>query len=247
MAGRRQNVKSITPALIQHRTRPHFFEEQKLPVPPPTMRTTTGPLLLAAPFLAAALPADYGYGDYGYGGGGNEDFVGPWGDATYAGGQGFTVTADFPFTSYHEVKSTPEQVVNGTGAATGGLSGSYSTWRIALNGPQNVACWHIESYGFAGAYQSPAVTATHVHEGARGAAGPPRLAFPNPEEDADSNDGARISRGCFTGPFTTGVLVNGADAGAGFTVQRLEDNPSAFYVDIHSSLAVPGASRGQIE
>ena len=78
------------------------------------MRSTTNPLLLlATSLLAAALPAEYGYG---YGGGNDDDFAGSWGDVAYAGGRGFTVAADFPFTSYHEVRSTPEQVVNGTGA-----------------------------------------------------------------------------------------------------------------------------------
>ena len=161
------------------------------------MRTTTNTLLLISPFLAAALPAEYGYGGYGYGGGENEVFVGDWSAFTYAGGQGVNVTPDFSFTSYYQIDATPEQVVNATGAATGGLPGSYSTWHLGINGPQNIICWYVESYGFAGAYQSPALTATHVHEGPRGATGPPRLAFPNPEE-MDGGNGVRVSRGCFT-------------------------------------------------
>ena len=32
----------------------------------------------------------------------------------------------------------------------------------------------------------------------------------------------------------------------GFKVAQIEDNPSAFMADVHSSLAVPGAVRGQL-
>ena len=56
-----------------------------------------------------------------------------------------------------------------------------------------------------GGYRSPARTATHIHEAARGASGPPRLAFPNPVGD----DKRRVSVGCIAGPFTTGL--NGAN------------------------------------
>lgn len=48
------------------------------------------------------------------------------------------------------------------------------------------------------------------------------------------------------GPFETGVISNGQDTAAGFKVKQIEDNPSAFFTDVHSSLAVPGAVRGQL-
>lgn len=47
-------------------------------------------------------------------------------------------------------------------------------------------------------------------------------------------------------PFTTGLKANGQDTGTGFKVAQIEDNPSAFMADVHSSLAVPGAVRGQL-
>jgi hypothetical protein len=40
--------------------------------------------------------------------------------------------------------------------------------------------------------------------------------------------------------------MNGQDTGAGFRVSQIEDNPSGFFADVHSSLAVPGAVRGQL-
>lgn len=59
----------------------------------------------------------------------------------------------------------------------------------------DLICWSIKLVGFRGEYQSPARTATHVHQGARGQSGPPRLAFPNP-----AGTGAeRYSYGCMTG------------------------------------------------
>lgn len=47
------------------------------------------------------------------------------------------------------------------------------------------------------------------------------------------------------GPFTTGLVMNGQDTGTGFRVSQIEDNPAGFFADVHSSLAVPGAVRGQ--
>lgn len=66
-----------------------------------------------------------------------------------------------------------------------------------------------------GNYQSPAATATHIHEAAVGRAGPPRLAFPNPVP-LDRVSGLdvfswRASFGCLQGPFRTGL--NGTDGG----------------------------------
>lgn len=55
--------------------------------------------------------------------------------------------------------------------------------------------------GVTGDYQSPAATATHIHESAFGQFGPPRLAFPNPTGEGDR----RTSVGCLKGPFRTGL------------------------------------------
>ena len=95
----------------------------------------------------------------------------------------------------------------------------------------------------AGTYQSPARTATHIHEAARGASGPPRLAFPNPVGD----DKKRVSVGCLTGPFTTGINgPNGQDTGMGFMVKRIEEDPAGFFADSHTNLFSLGVVRGQL-
>lgn len=95
-----------------------------------------------------------------------------------------------------------------------------------------------------GGYQSLANTATHIHEGPKGRAGPPRIALPNPAGESDER---RISVGCLTGPFKTGIVANGADTGDGFHVRQIVADPSKFFTDTHTSAFVPGAVRGQLK
>ncbi|KAK5938117.1 hypothetical protein PMZ80_009706 [Knufia obscura] len=149
----------------------------------------------------------------------------------------------FQFTSTYSVTATPDQVVNGT-TPTGGLPGAIGHYELGLNSYTNTICYNITLIGFRGNYQSAALTATHLHEAAKGQSGPPRVAFPNPVGDEKYAN----SIGCMKGPFKTGL--NGTDGvtdtGANFQVSQIEKNPAGFFVDVHSSLAVPGAVRGQI-
>merc|ERR1712098_533237 len=59
-------------------------------------------------------------------------------------------------------------------------------------------------------------------------------------------DTVKVSMGCMVGPFTTGVLANGTDTGAGFTVKQIEENPSNFFTDAHTTTYVAGVVRGQM-
>lgn len=150
----------------------------------------------------------------------------------------------FTFTSMHSIQATPDQVVNET-TPTGGLAGASGVFNFGINSQANMICYNITLHNFQGEFESPADTATHIHEAARGASGPPRIAFPNPEpigEDA----AVRNSAGCLKGPFLTGVVMEEKDTGEGFHVSQIEENPAAFMADTHSSLALPGAVRGQI-
>lgn len=106
-----------------------------------------------------------------------------------------------PFTSTFHVLATPDQVVNGTTnpVFTGGLPGAQATYDFGINADLDLICYNIRLTGFRGEYQSPAKTATHVHEGAKGKNGPPRLAFPNPAGDGD----VRVSVGCLQGAWNT--------------------------------------------
>ncbi|KAI4250195.1 MAG: hypothetical protein L6R40_000367 [Gallowayella cf. fulva] len=108
-----------------------------------------------------------------------------------------TANPVFHFTSTYHILATPDQVVNGTTnpVLTGGLPGCQATYDFGINAALDLICYSIKLTGFKGEYQSPAKTATHVHEGAQGRNGPPRLAFPNPAGDGD----VRVSVGCLQG------------------------------------------------
>jgi hypothetical protein len=102
--------------------------------------------------------------------------------------------------------------------------------------------------GVTGPYDSPAVTATHIHEAAEGQAGPPRIAFPNPEPADSGPEVIKRSAGCLQGPFTTGIDADdGSDTGAGFTLAQIEANPNGFFTDSHTMVSVPGVVRAQLE
>ncbi|KAG9256453.1 uncharacterized protein F5Z01DRAFT_510844 [Emericellopsis atlantica] len=146
------------------------------------------------------------------------------------------------FTSAYKVLATPDQVVNSMNEKTGGLKGAKGLYTFGINSDEDVICYKIILTGFEGEYQSPANTATHIHQADKGMSGPPRIAFPNPQGDK-----IRVSKGCLQGPFTTGVIANGQDTGVGFTLKQIEADPTNFNADVHSSLAVPGAVRGQLK
>lgn len=144
---------------------------------------------------------------------------------------------------------------------TGRLEGAQGLYDFGINVDLDLICYAIKLVGFRGDYQSPAKTATHVHSATKGKNGPPRLAFQNPIGD----EYERNSLGCMQGKslpvlgakeplaltrlvpgrFTTGLVMEGKDTGEGFTVSQIEANPIGFMADVHSSLAVPGAVRGQ--
>jgi hypothetical protein len=137
-----------------------------------------------------------------------------------------------------------------------------------INKKKNQICYDIRLYGFRGQYESPALTATHIHEAFEGKSqlhsppialpikywllftgesGPPRIAFPNPKRTGNGDE--RRSKGCLQGPFVTGLEdeETGLDFGAGFKVAEIEADPEAFFCDVHSSLALAGAVRGQLD
>jgi hypothetical protein len=149
------------------------------------------------------------------------------------------------FTSIYNITATPDQVIGAMGPAPG-QPGARGQFNYAINSKTDTICYDITLTGVTGEYQSAARTATHIHEAAKGAAGPPRIAFPNP---GPITDGVRRSVGCLTGPFVTGIMAadNVTDTGAGFTVAEIEANPAGFFTDSHTALFVPGVVRGQMD
>ncbi|MCW2582067.1 MAG: hypothetical protein JWQ53_857 [Klenkia sp.] len=139
--------------------------------------------------------------------------------------------------------ATPDTVIDNDGVAARGEPGASGTSTYMINSDTEVICYDISLTGVTPPYQSPAKTATRIHQGDVGQAGPPRIAFPNPEDDGS---GTLTSSGCLQGPFTTGVLANGTDTGEGFTLDQIEADPSAFFTDTHTAAFAAGAVRGQL-
>jgi hypothetical protein len=150
----------------------------------------------------------------------------------------------FEFSSTYHVVATPDQVFNTTTppTSTPGEPGAIGYFNYGINAKLDTICYNITLVGVTGDYQSAAKTATHIHQAKKGLTGPPRIAFPNPVGD----DKIRRSVGCLTGPFTTGIMANGADTGAGFKVAQIEADPANFFTDSHTKKFVPGVVRGQL-
>lgn len=148
------------------------------------------------------------------------------------------------FTSAYTVMATPDEVVDQDGKSAPGEEGATGTFDFMINSDEDIICYDITLEGVTPPYESPAKTATHIHEAGAGEAGPPRLAFPNPEEDGDM----RTSSGCMKGPFTTGLEGDdGNDTGTGFSLKQIEEDPTSFSADTHTQDFVPGAVRGQLQ
>ncbi|KAL8277928.1 hypothetical protein RQP46_009747 [Phenoliferia psychrophenolica] len=153
----------------------------------------------------------------------------------------------FDFTSTYAAYATPDQVVNSNSTPTPGEPGAYGFFSYGINAPQEVICYNITVF-ISGNYSSAAKTSTHIHQGVKGRSGPPRLAFPNPTVTSPIDVfGRRVSIGCLTAPFTTGILVNGTDTGTNFSLSQIEANPPMFFTDVHTSKFLAGAIRGQLD
>ncbi|MET3804924.1 hypothetical protein ABIB25_001920 [Nakamurella sp. UYEF19] len=149
------------------------------------------------------------------------------------------------FTSAFTAMATPDMVVNAQNVLTPGTAGASGTFNYRINSDLEVICYDISVTGITAPFMSPAKTATHIHQGAPAKAGPPRIAFPNPVQQAD---GVFVSSGCLQGPFTTGIknADTGVDTGEGFTLDQIEADPAAFFTDTHTKANPAGAVRGQL-
>ena len=58
----------------------------------------------------------------------------------------------------------------------------------------------------------------------------------------------RTSASCIKGPFATGRIENGVDSGSqsGFTLEKFENDPSLFFVDLHTYGFEVGDVRGNL-
>lgn len=148
------------------------------------------------------------------------------------------------FTSAYSAMAVPDEVVDQDGEVSPGEEGASGDFMLWVNSELDVICYEITLEGVTGDYESPAVTATHIHDAEAGEAGPPRVAFPDPEP---VGEGPRTSSGCMEGPFVTGVEDDdGNDEGEGFTVSELEGNAEHFAVDAHTENYPDGVVRAQL-
>jgi CHRD domain len=188
------------------RTVPHTPRSIFRPNTTPQLNMKTTALFSGVAVLlvasTSALPTDYpappgGWGNVKYPKGTGEglpSYPNPPGGYYGSGNRGKCEKGPFEFTSTYHVVATPDQVVNGT-TPTGGLAGCTGFYDFGINSDLDLICYSIKLVGFRGEYQSPARTATHVHQAAKGQSGPPRIAFPNPV----GNGNERFSYGCMTG------------------------------------------------
>lgn len=147
------------------------------------------------------------------------------------------------FTSAFTVTATPDTIIDTEGNPAEGQPGATGSFSFMVNSDREIICYDITLEGVTGDYESPAKTATHVHQASAGEGGPPRIAFPNPQ-----GEGTRTSSGCMQGPFTTGLddEETGQDTGTGFSLAELEADPAGFSADTHTVEYAAGAVRGQL-
>lgn len=151
--------------------------------------------------------------------------------AATAQSTGTEVARPASFTSAFRVDANATQVPaddqgnRGNTAATG-------VWDLQINADQEIICFDITVDGINPPYESPAMTATHIHQGAPGEVGGAKVLFPNPEM---TSNGTYVAEGCLLEPFNDPA----------FSFATLEAGPIGFYVDTHTSAFPRGDVRGQ--
>ncbi|MCO5585451.1 hypothetical protein L7F22_039384 [Adiantum nelumboides] len=154
------------------------------------------------------------------------------------------------FTSAFSTRAVNTTIINNNQESVPGQPGAFGHFSFKINSDKEIICWDIRTVGVTGEYQSPAFTATHIHQADVGRSGPPRIAFTNPKYERNDITGAEIrtSKGCLQGPFATNVTANGQDTGSasGFKLKNIEENPSNFFSDTHTQAFSAGAIRGQL-
>ncbi|GAB4443491.1 MAG: CHRD domain-containing protein [Cyanobacteria bacterium J069] len=133
-----------------------------------------------------------------------------------------------------ELEGSAEVAVSGDASEMAGDSaGMGRAYVFGIDGDETTLCYVMQ---VAGLQLVPVAEgmAAHIHEGAAGENGPVVAALAGPE---DGNAGDCLTEG-EEGKFPTG------EAGI---VQRILNNPSDFYINVHKPQFPDGAIRGQLE
>jgi hypothetical protein len=118
----------------------------------------------------------------------------------------------------HAAESTVKGDMTGSEEVPGpGDPDAKGTAVVTLDDAKNTACYVFTYEGL------DKVTAAHIHVGAKGVAGPPAIDF-----KADRNG----DKGCVPVDPTT--------------LKSVRDNPSGYYVNLHTDKYPAGAIRGQL-
>jgi hypothetical protein len=141
-------------------------------------------------------------------------------------GPGDEVERPERFTNTFSIEASPDEVVDG------GTPGASGTWDLELDSDREVICFDIRLQGVEPPFESPAPTATHIHRGVAGEAGPPVVIFPDPQPQGDE----LVASGCLEAPFVEDD----------FSLADIEADPAGFYVDNHTEANPEGSVRGQL-
>jgi hypothetical protein len=111
--------------------------------------------------------------------------------------------------------------LSGLNEATPVSSDLVGTARITINRGQSELCWDLDYT------TSQIVVAAHIHKAPKGVAGDIVFGFFNP-------------------PASTTVRNSGCRSAAAALLDDIAENPSAYYVNVHTTAHAGGAGRGQL-
>ena len=114
---------------------------------------------------------------------------------------------------------TYNATLTGANEVGGGDPDGFGRAEVTISDNFGQICWELKDIRGIGP-----ITAAHIHRGAAGVNGPPVFTM------RPSNEGR----------------WQGCTDGSEWTQDRIEDNPSAFYVNVHTAQYPNGAIRGQL-
>lgn len=140
--------------------------------------------------------------------------------ATMAGGLALSACATLEEGVGEAVGQTYNATLTGANVVGGGDTDGYGRAEISITDEFDQVCWDINELRGLGT-----ITAAHVHLGAAGTNGPPVFALKRADEGG--------WKGCTDDPE--------------WVQNRIEGNPQAFYVNVHTTEFPNGAIRGQLQ